>query len=146
MSEAKHIPAIIGVDITPASDYTLVTDGKKLILALLSMGNSRAGSFLSPRITDFPLVEIGPEAERHPIFPHRTDSGIAGVLSRRKIEARAWEWGAGACAVASADQLLSHMDREVDIILTAGFWLYPEMRWGGVACCQGGRSPNLPMA
>ena len=146
MSEAKHIPAIAGVDITPTWDYALMTDGKKLILALLFMGNSRAGSFLSPRIADFPLVEIGPEAERHPLFPQRTDSGIAGVLSRRKIEARAWEWDGGGCAVASTDQLLSYIKREVDIIVKAGFWLYPEMRWGGVACCPGGGSFTLPMA
>jgi diaminopimelate epimerase len=106
----------------------LVIDGKKLTLSLLSMGNPHAVSFLSQPVADFPLAEIGPKVERHPMFPQRTNFEVAKVLSRGKIEARVWErgvgetlaCGSGASAIAVAAQLLDYVDKQVDIILEGG--------------------------
>jgi diaminopimelate epimerase len=126
--QPEQIPVKVRVDVTPILDYPLVIDGKKLTLSLLSMGNPHAVSFLSRPIADFPLAEIGPKVERHPMFPQRTNFEVARVLSRGKIEAKVWErgvgetlaCGSGASAIAVAAQLLDYVDRQVDIILEGG--------------------------
>jgi diaminopimelate epimerase len=118
-SEAKQSPLII---------CQLSADSYPLSVSLLSMGNPHAVSFLSEPVADFPLTEIGPKVERHPMFPQRTNFEIARVLSRGKIEARVWErgvgetlaCGSGACAIAVAAQLLNYVDQQVDIILPGG--------------------------
>ena len=132
--QPEQIPVKAEVDIIPILNYPLVIDGKELTLSLLSMGNPHAVSFSSRPVADFPLVELGPEVERHPMFPQRTNFGVAKVLSREKIEARVWErgvgetlaCGSGACAIAVAAQLLNHVNGQVDIILQGGtltiFW------------------------
>jgi diaminopimelate epimerase len=132
--QPEQIPVKVKVDIIPILDYPLVTDGKKLTLSLLSMGNPHAVSFLSRPVADFPLAEIGPKVERHPMFPQRTNFEVARVLSRGKIEARVWErgvgetlaCGSGACAIAVAAQLLDYVETQVDIMLDGGtltvFW------------------------
>jgi diaminopimelate epimerase len=130
--QPEQIPLKGKVDIPIASGpiltYPLVINGKELTLALLSMGNPHAVSFSSQPIADFPLTELGPKVERHPIFPQRTNFEVARVLSRRKIEARVWErgvgetlaCGSGACAIAVAAQLLDYVEPQVDIILKGG--------------------------
>jgi len=130
--QPEQIPAKVKVDIPIASgpilDYPLLIDEKKLILSLLSMGNPHAVSFSSRPVADFPLAEIGPKVERHPMFPQRTNFEVARVLSREKIEARVWErgvgetlaCGSGACAIAVAAQLLDHVETQVDIMLVGG--------------------------
>jgi diaminopimelate epimerase len=126
--QPEQIPVKVKVDIIPILDYPLVIDGKKLTLSLLSMGNPHAVSFLSRPVADFPLAEIGPQVERHPMFPQRTNFEVARVLSRGKIEARVWErgvgetlaCGSGACAIAVVAQLLDYANRQVDIILGGG--------------------------
>ncbi len=132
--QPEQIPVKVKVDIIPILDYPSTIDGKKLTLSLLSMGNPHAVSFLSRPIADFPLAEMGPKVERHPMFPQRTNFGIARVLSRMKIEARVWErgvgetlaCGSGACAIAVVAQLLNYVDEQVDIMLAGGtltvFW------------------------
>jgi len=126
--QPEQVPVKIKVDIIPILDYALGINGKELTLALLSMGNPHAVSFLSQPIADFPLAEIGPKVEKHPIFPQRTNFEIASVLSREEIEARVWErgvgetlaCGSGACAIAVAAHLLDYVEPQVDIILKGG--------------------------
>ncbi|MCJ7669942.1 MAG: diaminopimelate epimerase, partial [Dehalococcoidia bacterium] len=126
--QPEQIPVKVKVDIIPILDYPLVIDGKKLTLSLLSMGNPHAVRFLSRPVADFPLAEIGPKVERHPMFPQRTNFEVARVLSRGKIEARVWErgvgetlaCGSGACAIAVAAQLWDYVNKQVDIILEGG--------------------------
>jgi len=130
--QPEQIPVKVKVDIPissgPILDYPLLIDGKKLTLSLLSMGNPHAVSFSSRPVPDFPLAEIGPKVERHPMFPQRTNLEVARVLSRGKIEARVWErgvgetlaCGSGACAIAVAAQLSDYVETQVDIMLEGG--------------------------
>jgi diaminopimelate epimerase len=126
--QPEQIPVKVKVDIIPILNYPLVIDGKELTLALLSIGNPHAVSFLSQPVADFPLSEIGAKVEKHPIFPQRTNFEVARVLSRGRIEARVWErgvgetlaCGSGASALAVAARLLDYVDRQVDIILAGG--------------------------
>jgi diaminopimelate epimerase len=116
------------IDIMPILDYSLTIDRRKLTLSLVSMGNPHAVSFLSQPVADFPLSEIGPQVENHPMFPERINFEIARVLNRNKIEARVWERGAGetlscgsgACAIAVITRLKGYTDNEVDIMLPGG--------------------------
>jgi len=126
--QPELIPVKAKVDIIPILDYPLAIDGNKLALSLLSMGNPHAVSFLAQPVADFPLAEIGPKVERHPMFPRRTNFEIARVLSRGRVEARVWErgvgetlaCGSGASAIAVVAQLLDYVDRQLDIILPGG--------------------------
>jgi diaminopimelate epimerase len=135
--QPEQIPVRVKVDIIPILDYPLVIDGKKLTLSLLSMGNPHAVSFLSEPVADFPLAEIGPEVERHIIFPQKTNFEVARVLSTRKIEARVWErgvgetlaCGSGACAIGVAAHSLDYVESRVDIILEGGTLT---VSWDGV--------------
>jgi diaminopimelate epimerase len=126
--QAEQIPIEAEVDIIPILDYPLVVGERKLVLSLLSMGNPHAVNFVSESVASFPLHEIGPIVERHPLFPQRTNFEIARVLSGGKIEARVWErgvgetlaCGSGACAIAVAAQLHNYVSKLVDIILPGG--------------------------
>jgi diaminopimelate epimerase len=126
--QPEQIPVTAKVDIIPILNYPLEINGEELTLALLSMGNPHAVSFLSQPTSDFRLAEIGPKIEMHPMFPQRTNFEVARVLSREKIEARVWErgvgetlaCGSGACAIAVAAQLLDYVDKQVDITLKGG--------------------------
>ena len=133
---AEDIPVVVGkaeksrgeVDITPILDYALDVGEKELTLSFVSMGNPHAVAFLSQPVADFPLSEIGPQVERHPIFPERVNYEVARVLNRTRIEARVWERGAGetlscgsgACAIAVVARLKGYTGDEVDIILPGG--------------------------
>jgi diaminopimelate epimerase len=126
--QPDQIPVKVKFDAIPILTYPLTIDRKKLTLSILSMGNPHAVSFLSQPVADFPLCEVGPKIEKHPMFPQRTNFEIARVLSRGKVEARVWErgvgetlaCGSGASAIAVAAQLLGYVDGQVDIILPGG--------------------------
>jgi diaminopimelate epimerase len=130
--QPEQIPVKVKADTPIASgpilSYPLVINGKELTLSLLSMGNPHAVTFSSRPVSDFPLAELGPKIEGHPVFPQRTNFAVARVLSSGQIEARVWERGVGetlacgsaACAIAVAAQLLDYVERQADIILPGG--------------------------
>jgi diaminopimelate epimerase len=135
--QPEQIPVRIEGDIIPILNYPLELGGEKLTLSLVSMGNPHAVSFISRPVASFPLAKIGPEVERHPMFPQRSNFETARVLSRDKVEARVWErgvgetlaCGSGACAIAVAARLLDYVDSEVDIMLPGGVLA---LSWDGV--------------
>jgi len=134
--KAEDIPVLIDkpkkgrgeVDIIPILDYPLTIGRRGLTLSFVSMGNPHAVSFLSQPVADFPLSAIGPQVENHPMFPERVNFEVARILKRNKIEARAWERGAGetlscgsgACAIAVIARIKGYIDDEVDIMLEGG--------------------------
>ena len=142
---AKDIPVLIDkpqkgrgeVDIMSVIDCPLNVDGEKLTLSFASMGNPHAVSFLSQPVADFPLSEIGPQVENHPMFPQRVNFEIARVTSNNQLEARVWERGAGetlscgsgACAIAAIARLKGYTGNEVDIKLPGGKLT---LNWDGV--------------
>jgi len=135
--QPEQIPTRAEVDIIPILNYPLELEGERLALSLVSMGNPHAVNFISGPVADFPLAEIGPKVERHPIFPQRTNFEVARVLSREKIEARVWErgvgetlaCGSGACAIAVAARLLNYVNSKVDIMLPGGVLA---LSWDGI--------------
>lgn len=110
------------------NDYSLAVEGRNLALNFVSMGNPHAVCFLSEPVESFPLTAIGPIIEHHPLFPQRTNFGIANILSPRQLKARVWERGAGetlacgtgACALAVVGRRQRVLSQCVDIILPGG--------------------------
>ena len=140
---ADEIPMLIEEELDIILDYPIIVQGKKLLLTCLSMGNPHAVCFLDEPIANFPLAELGPVVEKHPLFPDRINFEVANVLSQKpteklqKIEARVWErgvgetlsCGTGACAVAVAARLHDRVAGDVDIILPGGVLT---VAWDGV--------------
>jgi len=124
------------LDINIITDYPLAVGGSDLKLAFVSMGNPHAVYFWNYPVEDFPLGRLGPDVERHQLFPSRVNFEVAHVISRREIEVRVWErgvgetlaCGTGACAVAVAAQLLGYTDKQVEIKQPGGTL---EVEWDG---------------
>ena len=103
----REIPvAIEGLDVV--IDHPLEVAGREFRMTCASMGNPHAVVFLDEPVDEFPLTEIGPMVEHHPLFPARVNFEIANVLDGGKvIKTRVWERGSGitmacgtgACAV-----------------------------------------------
>ena len=135
--QAEEIPADVDTHGAPILSYTLELAECQLVVSLVSMGNPHAVSFVSVPVQDMPLATLGPEVERHPVFPHRTNFEIANVMNRNKVKARVWErgvgetlaCGSGACAIAVTGRLLDYVDSQVDIILPGGILT---ISWDGV--------------
>jgi len=126
------IPVIVGRTgaraTAPVIDYPLAIGKMKLKITCVSIGNPHAVCFLEQPVDDFPLAEVGPKVERHPMFPNRVNFEIVNIIGRKKLRARVWERGAGetlscgtgACAIAVAARLKKLTDNPVDIILPGG--------------------------
>lgn len=132
--EAKDIPVRLApgegnlVDITSLLSHRVTIGGRELLLNFVSMGNPHAVYFCQHPVADFPLSQLGPEVERHKIFPNRANFEVVNVISRQQIEARVWErgvgetlaCGTGACAAAVAARLLGYADSKVGVKLPGG--------------------------
>ena len=134
--KVKDIPVLLDeqgggkgeVDIIPILDYPLKVLDKELFLSFVSVGNPHAVSFVSQSVVDFPLAEVGPQVENHPVFPERVNYEVARVIDRGRIEARIWErgtgetlsCGSGACAIAAITRSKGYTGDEVDIKLPGG--------------------------
>ncbi|HEX78045.1 MAG TPA: diaminopimelate epimerase [Dehalococcoidia bacterium] len=127
------IPLALGeghgkLDIKPVLDYPLTVSGLGLRLSFVSMGNPHAVHFMEEPVESFPLAEIGPLVENHPLFPQRTNFEIVNLLGRRQARARVWERGAGetlacgsgACAIAVAARLHGYTDDQLEVSLPGG--------------------------
>ncbi|MFQ5925724.1 MAG: diaminopimelate epimerase, partial [Dehalococcoidia bacterium] len=126
--KAEQIPMVIEDKFDIILDLPFDVHGEKLFLTCLSLGNPHAVFFTEETVANFPLFELGPRVENHPLFPNRVNFEVANVLARKKVRARVWErgvgetlsCGTGACAVAVAARLHDYVDNHVEIILPGG--------------------------
>ncbi|MGE0155088.1 MAG: diaminopimelate epimerase [Reyranellaceae bacterium] len=92
-----------------------------------NMGNPHA-TFFVPDAAAIDLPVLGPQLERHRIFPERANIGIAQVVAPDKLRLRVWERGAGvtlacgsgACAAAVAAARRGLTGRKVEVVLDGG--------------------------
>ncbi len=102
--------------------------------AACSMGNPHATFF----VEDFllPIETIGPQLEKHKIFPERANIGFAKVESPRRIRLKVWERGAGltlacgsgACAAVVNAQRRGLTQGPVSVVMDGGELL---ISWAG---------------
>ena len=136
MGRPRLDPAEIPVNLDPAMSsshgpvlkYPIHPGNFRLFLAFVSMGNPHAVTYIDQPVGEFPLHNIGPLIEGHPIFPRRVNFEIVNRLDSGHLKARVWERGSGetmacgtgACAIAVASRLQGLIDDRVDITLPGG--------------------------
>ena len=121
----KQIP--VRVDGDRAINVPIHVQGKEYTMTCVSMGNPHAIIF-ADRIKDMNLEIIGPKFENHSIFPKRTNTEFVEVLSRKEVNMRVWERGAGetlacgtgTCATVVACILNDKTDNQVLVHLLGG--------------------------
>ena len=132
----KLNPAEVPVNLDPAMasspgpvlKYPIRPGDFRLFLSFVSMGNPHAVTYIDQPVGEFPLHNIGPLVEGHPIFPRRVNFEIVNQIDARHLEARVWERGSGetmacgtgACAIAVASRLQGLIEDRVDIKLPGG--------------------------
>lgn len=111
----------------PLVDVPLEVGGEKLVVTSLSMGNPHCVVFVDDP-EDFPVERLGPQIERHPLFPERVNVEFVARVSASELVQRTWErgsgetlaCGSGACASAVAGVLSGRCGRDVAIRLRGG--------------------------
>lgn len=96
-------------------------------LTIVNMGNPHAVCFVED-INTFPVSQLGPVIEHHPLFPHRTNVEFVQVIDASHLLMRVWErgtgetmaCGTGACAAAVAAVLKGKTSPSVFIQVLGG--------------------------
>ena len=136
MGPPRFAPSEIPVDLDPAIsvqngpivNYAIHPGDFRLFMTFVSMGNPHAVTFIDQPVEEFPLHNIGPLVERHPIFPRRVNFEIVNLRDDGQLDARVWERGSGetmacgtgACAIGVASRLLGHTGDKVAVNLPGG--------------------------
>jgi diaminopimelate epimerase len=105
----------------------LRVDGKEIRGTCVSMGNPHCVIFVEDPKT-YPVEKLGPQLERHHLFPQRTNVEFVRAVTPKLLEMRVWERGAGetlacgsgACAAAVAAVLNNQAERAVTVKLPGG--------------------------
>ena len=93
----------------------------------VSMGNPHAVIFTKD-VDRLDISGIGPEFEKHRLFPEGVNTEFAEILDRQKIRMRVWERGSGetmacgtgACATVAAAVTIGLSARKVEVVLNGG--------------------------
>lgn len=101
---SKEVNGLISVDMgVPLVQWQDIpvaheTDTLKLPLpgdpTACSMGNPHCTFFVED-VATVPVEMLGPEIERHPLFPQKTNAHFVQVISPARIRLRIWERGGG---------------------------------------------------
>jgi diaminopimelate epimerase len=121
----KDIP--VNIDENRLVNYPIALESRKVNITAVSMGNPHAVIFMDT-LDDLDIQKTGPKVEHHPLFPRRTNTEFAHILSRDRIKMRVWERGAGetlacgtgACATLVAAVLNNLTDRKATLELLGG--------------------------
>tara|TARA_B100001750_G_scaffold243040_1_gene257507 strand:- start:1718 stop:2599 length:882 start_codon:yes stop_codon:yes gene_type:complete len=135
----KNIPAILpepetneslnnNKNFTKPIAVNVPINNENLTLHLVSMGNPHAVCFIDQNVSDFPLHEIGPQIENHPMFPNRINFEIVNLHKQNFADVRVWERGSGetmacgtgACAVGVVSMLKKQADSPLEVKLPGG--------------------------
>ena len=107
--------------------WPVEVDGRRLELAVLSMGNPHAVQLVDD-VDTAPVETIGPLIESHARFARHVNAGFMQIVDRGHIRLRVYERGAGetlacgtgACAAVVAGIRLGLLDSRVDVEARGG--------------------------
>ncbi len=129
MGKPETDPARIPVLADPEHVLSLPVPMKTGVMygTCVSMGNPHAVFFVE-NADSFPVEEIGPEIENHPLFPARVNAEFVTILKKNHLRMRVWERGSGetmacgtgACATLVAGVLTGKCESETVISLNGG--------------------------
>jgi diaminopimelate epimerase len=106
-------------------------------VGVLSMGNPHAVQVVAD-VASAPVLEEGPEIEKHAAFPKRVNAGYMQIMNRNEIALRVYERGAGetlacgtgACAAVVSGIRRGLLDSPVKVHTRGGDL---QIAWGGIA-------------
>ena len=106
-------------------------------VGVLSMGNPHAVQVVAD-VASAPVLEEGPEIEKHSAFPKRVNAGYMQIMNRNEIALRVYERGAGetlacgtgACAAVVSGIRRGLLDSPVRVHTRGGDL---QIAWGGIA-------------
>ena len=128
----EKIPVLFSKD-RMVDEEVYTPSGNVWRVTCVSMGNPHAVIFVDD-VEGVNLPAIGPEMEKHAMFPERANIEFAQVTGPHEVQMRVWERGSGetlacgtgACACAVASVLTGKTDRDVTVHLRGGdlhvFW------------------------
>jgi diaminopimelate epimerase len=138
MGRPRMAPTDLPTTLRPEEmiDHLVEVRGRKLPMTCVSMGNPHAVAFVDTPVTLFPLEEIGPRIEHHALFPRRVNFEVVNITSRRELDVRVWERGAGitlacgtgACGVVAVARAKGLVDERVRVNMPGGPL---EIAWDG---------------
>jgi diaminopimelate epimerase len=115
-------------------EIQLTVDSRLSVPGCVSMGNPHVVFFVED-LAAISVDAVGPDVERHWLFPERANVGFAQILGRDRIRLKVWERGAGqtlacgtgACAALVAAHRRDLCDRKA-VLEMAGGELFIEWR------------------
>jgi diaminopimelate epimerase len=124
---AAEIPTTLGKPTDKVIERPLQVAGKSWLVTCVSMGNPHCITFVED-VQGIDLKSIGPQFERHPVFPQRTNTEFIQVIRPDYLKMRVWERGAGitlacgtgACASVVAAALTERGERRCTVELPGG--------------------------
>ena len=122
--EPEAIPMLVK---TQALTYDLPLADRTLTIGAVSMGNPHAVTVVD-NVAEAPVATLGPEIEAHRLFPRRVNAGFMAIVSRKEVNLRVFERGAGetlacgsgACAAVVVGKLRNLLDSTVTVNLPGG--------------------------
>ena len=110
-----------------ADTYALAVTDTTLTIGAVSMGNPHA-ILIVDDIETAPVAWLGPQIERHDLFPKRVNAGFMEIVDRDTINLRVFERGAGetkacgtgACAAVAYGIKTGLLNDEVKVTLPGG--------------------------
>lgn len=136
--EGKQVRVDMGIPSTDPRDLPILFDGPFIDRTLellgveyqataVSMGNPHCVIFVDD-LDSVDLARIGPQIERHALFPERCNAEFVQILGQDSLRLKVWERGAGptlacgtgACAALVAGVLTRRCFRECSVALPGG--------------------------
>ncbi|WP_091350674.1 diaminopimelate epimerase [Anaerobranca gottschalkii] len=121
-------PELIPVNTTNSdNNIKIQVAQQELNITAISMGNPHAVIFVD-QVEDFPVKEIGPLIENHPLFPQKTNVEFVQLKEDGTLVMRVWErgvgetqaCGTGACAAFVASVLKGKVKNQGEVHLLGG--------------------------
>ncbi len=122
---AAQIPTHLPGD--PVVNASLSVGGRSLAVTCVSMGNPHCIVYVD-QLTDSLVRGLGPQIERHEMFPQRVNVEFIERISAGEVRQRTWERGSGetlacgtgAAAVCVAGVLTGNTNRQLSVHLLGG--------------------------
>ncbi|MBO5444304.1 MAG: diaminopimelate epimerase [Muribaculaceae bacterium] len=127
--EEIQVTVDMGLPVVESAEESVsISEGVAYRGACISMGNPHFVCFVDEYPGDSLVLGDGPQIERHPRFPDRTNVEFARIAGKSEIEMRVWERGSGetmacgtgACAVAVAAITAGLTEKAVTVHLRGG--------------------------
>lgn len=124
--QAQEIPVLLDLP-SPLVEIPIQAGHREIRATLTSMGNPHCSLFVET-LDLAEVLELGPQLERHPLFPARTNVEFIQVISPDRLRVLFWERGAGhtlssgtgSCASSVAAMLSGKVNRIVTVETEAG--------------------------